>query len=174
MIVHRISRFGCKTVFKFYGGRHSRLYSRLSNRDRMAHVAANNGLFFLAGGNGNAPVAANYRLSFLASDAWHDPVIHNCELSSKKMPGNGLGAVSVAKRLAQNPSNCSVLECMSLLDCWKIEALCPPVHRGVLRRAATTLPRFTASGCASGDQYFNTCNSLRSKRVIHSKRRLKV
>jgi len=42
-----------------------------------------------------------------------------------------------------------------------------PTCYGAQRRLFLRLC-LTASSCTSGDQYFNMCNSLRSKSVIHS------
>jgi len=109
--------------------------------------------FFLQGAT-DMPDAANYGVLFCRS---HMALLRHAHLRTffKENARQWLGAVSVAKRLTENHSNCPVLECMSLLACKN------PIFWEVLLRAAMTFfALFNSSRCSSGDQYFKVANAM--------------
>ena len=143
----------------------------LARDNSNAPVATNYGVFLLAGATAMHPLprtidcfflqeatdmpdAANYGLVFCRR---HMALLRHAHLRTlfKENARQWLGAVSVAKRLTENHSNCPVLECMSLLACKN------PVFWEVLLRAAMTFfALFNSSSCSSGDQYFKVANAM--------------
>jgi len=109
MIVHRNSRLGCKTDCSFFTESASRVH-------------------WLSDGIVLHPLPRTMDC-FLAGGAWDDPVMRNLEHSSNACQAVGL-APSRWPRVAENVSNCPVLECMSLLACCKIEVQCPLLAGG--------------------------------------------
>jgi len=123
---------------------------------------------FLQGAT-DAPVAANYGLPFCR---WPMASLHHAHLWTfvKENANQWLGAVSVANG---SPRILQTLLCFNACRCLLVVKIQVQVLRfagvcyGAQRRLFLRLC-LTASSCASGDQYFNTCNSLRPTSVIHS------
>jgi len=110
----------------------------LADANRIAPVATNNGLLFLAGGNRCSCCRELWTAILQLTHGIAPPRTFVDFLQRKclAMAWRRLGG----KRLTENPANCSVLECMSLLACCENRSPGSPICRGVLRRAATTLP----------------------------------
>jgi len=100
----------------------------LARGNSNAPVPASNGLFFLAGGNRCACCGELWTAILQATHGIAPPCTFMNFL--QKNARQWLGAVSVAKRLTENSSNCSALECMSLLACCKNRSPGPPICLG--------------------------------------------